>query len=130
MSNSGRPLSPHLSVYRWPVTMLLSILHRITGVAMSFGLVVLAMWFVHAAAGPEKYEYFRATMATPIGLILLVGWTFAFLLHLANGVRHLVWDMGYGFEKHEADRSAWIALVFAAVVTAGLWLLALLGGGA
>jgi succinate dehydrogenase / fumarate reductase cytochrome b subunit len=109
--------------------MLLSILHRITGVGLSLGLVVLAMWLVHAAAGPEKYEYFRATMATPIGLILLIGWTFAFFLHLANGIRHLVWDLGHGFEKNQADASAWFALIFATVLTAALWLMALLGGG-
>jgi len=125
MSNSGRPLSPHLQIYRWPVTMLLSILHRMTGVFLSFGLLVLAVWLMQLAAGPEQYQAFRATMSTPIGIAMLIGWTFAFLLHLANGVRHLAWDAGYGFEKSQANSSAWAALAFAAAGTAVLWVIAL-----
>lgn len=121
MTNSGRPLSPHLQIYRWPITMLLSILHRITGVALSLGLVVLALWLIHIAAGPERYQYFRDAMSTPIAVALLAGWTFAFLLHLANGIRHLVWDVGRGFEIRHANASAWAALLFAALVTALLW---------
>jgi succinate dehydrogenase / fumarate reductase cytochrome b subunit len=121
MSNSGRPLSPHLQVYRWTVTMALSILHRVTGLALALGLVVLALWLIHAAAGPEQYQYFRQAMSTPVGTVLLIGWTFAFLLHLANGVRHLVWDAGLGFEIPQANRSAWAAIAFAVVATALLW---------
>lgn len=121
MSNPGRPLSPHLQVFRWPITMLLSILHRVTGVALSLGLVVYVLWLVHAAAGPEQYQYFRTAMASPPGIALLVGWTFAFLLHLANGVRHLVWDTGRGFAISQLNASAWAALVFAVLGTAALW---------
>ena len=125
MTNSGRPLSPHLSVYRWPITMTLSILHRVTGVGLSVGLIVLAAWLMQAAAGPEQYQYFRATMATPIGKILLIGWTFAFFLHLANGIRHLVWDTGSGFEIRHANASAWAALILSILLTAGFWLVKL-----
>lgn len=125
MSNSGRPLSPHLSIYRWPITMTLSILHRATGIALSLGLVVLVLWLVHAASGPEQYQVFRDAMSTPFAIVMLVGWTFAFFLHLANGVRHLVWDTGHGLEKKQADATAWIALVFAVVITILAWLLAL-----
>ena len=75
MSNTGRPLSPHLSIYRWPITMVLSILHRVTGVAMSIGLIVLAAWLMQAAAGPEAYLRFTATMSTFVGKLLLVGWS-------------------------------------------------------
>jgi succinate dehydrogenase cytochrome b subunit len=121
MSNSGRPLSPHISAYRWPITMTLSILHRVTGVGMSIGLVVLAVWLMQAAAGPEQYQYFRATMASPIGKLMLIGWTFAFFLHLGNGIRHFVWDTGRGFEKSQANTSAWIVLVLAVALTAGFW---------
>jgi len=121
MRDPGRPLSPHLQVYRWPVTMLLSILHRITGVALSCGLVVLVLWLLFTAAGPERYQYFRAAMSAPVGIALLIGWTFAFLLHLANGVRHLVWDTGRGFELRHANASAWAALLGAALLTALLW---------
>lgn len=105
--------------------MLLSILHRITGVALSLGLVVFVLWLVHAAAGPEQYQYFRSAMSSPPGLALLVGWTFAFLLHLANGVRHLVWDTGHAFEIPQLNATAWAALLFAVVGTALLWALAL-----
>lgn len=121
MSESGRPLSPHLTIYRWPITMTLSILHRVTGIALSFGLLVLVGWLTQAAAGPEQYQYFRAAMSNPLGTALLIGWTFAFFLHLANGIRHLVWDVGYGFEKSQANASAWFALAFAVVLTAAFW---------
>ena len=121
MNNNGRPLSPHLTIYRWPITMTLSILHRITGVGLSLGLIVLAMWLMHIAAGPEQYQYFRATMGTLFGKLLLIGWTFAFFLHLANGIRHLVWDVGYGFEKRHANASAWFVIGFAVAATALFW---------
>ena len=125
MSDSGRPLSPHLSVYRWPITMTLSILHRVTGVGMSVGLVVLAAWLMQAAAGPEQYQYFRATMAAPIGQILLISWTFAFFLHLGNGIRHLVWDTGAGLEIRHANASAWVVLIFSVLLTAAFWVVKL-----
>jgi succinate dehydrogenase / fumarate reductase cytochrome b subunit len=121
MSNSDRPLSPHLTVYRWPITMTLSILHRVTGVGMSIGLIVLALWLTQAAAGPEKYQYFRDTMAAPIGQILLIGWTFAFFLHLGNGIRHLVWDTGRGFEKNHANAGAWLVLILSVALTVIFW---------
>ena len=121
MSNSGRPLSPHLSIYRWPITMVLSILHRMTGVAMSIGLVVLAAWLMQAAAGPEAYLRFTTTMSTVVGKLFLVGWSFAFFFHAANGIRHLVWDTGRGFDKQSANRSAWIVVGFAVIATAAFW---------
>lgn len=129
MSNHGRPLSPHLTVYRWPITMTLSILHRITGVGMSVGLVFFALWFIRGAAGPEEYQYFRSGMSTPIGRMLLIGWTFAFFLHLGNGIRHLAWDSGHGFEIRTANASAWFVLIFAILLTAIFWV-AKLGGAA
>ena len=81
MSNTERPLSPHISIYRWPVTMVLSILHRGTGVSMSFGLVVLAAWLASAAAGTVEYSDFVALMSTLFGRVLLIGWSFAFFYH-------------------------------------------------
>jgi len=122
MSNTERPLSPHLSIYRWPITMTLSILHRATGVAMAVGFIVLAAWLVSAAAGPAEYERFVALMSTLVGQLLLIGWSFAFFYHFANGIRHLVWDTGRGFEKHQANASAWFVIVLAIVVTAILWI--------
>lgn len=121
MSNTGRPLSPHLGIYRWPITMLLSILHRATGLALAAGFVLFAVWVIRAAAGPEQYQYFRAAMSHPVAIAMLIGWTFAFFLHLANGIRHLVWDTGRGLEIRQANASAWFALAFAAVLTAFFW---------
>lgn len=121
MSDSGRPLSPHLTIYRWPITMTLSILHRVTGVAMSIGFILFVVFLMQASAGPENYQYFRASMSNPIATLMLIGWTFAFFLHLGNGIRHLVWDVGYGFEKSQANASAWFVLVFALVLTAAFW---------
>ena len=121
MTNSGRPLSPHLSVYRWPITMVLSILHRMTGVAMSLGLIVFAAWLMQIAAGPEAHLYFTNAMSSLVGKLLLIGWSFAFFFHVANGVRHLVWDTGRGFEKRQANRSAWFVVGFAVAATAIFW---------
>lgn len=121
MSNDDRPLSPHLSIYRWPITMTLSILHRVTGVAMSVGFIVLVMWLFDAASGPETYAKLISYMDTTVGLLLLIGWSFAFFFHLANGIRHLVWDVGHGFEKYQANMSAWFVLIASLVLTALFW---------
>jgi succinate dehydrogenase / fumarate reductase cytochrome b subunit len=103
--------------------MTLSILHRGTGLAMAVGFLVLAAWLVSAAAGTVEYEEFTALIASPFGRLLLIGWTFAFFYHLANGVRHLVWDAGHGFEKHQANRSAWFVLGLSVLATAAFWVL-------
>ncbi|MGI9272898.1 MAG: succinate dehydrogenase, cytochrome b556 subunit [Woeseiaceae bacterium] len=123
MSNTERPLSPHLSIYRWPITMTLSILHRITGVALSVGLILLAYWLVTVASGGADYDQLNALLATLVGRACLIGWTFAFFLHLANGVRHLVWDVGRGFEIKQVDASAWFVLILAIVLTTVFWVL-------
>ena len=101
--------------------MTLSILHRMTGVGLAVGLVILALWLMNAAAGPEQYQYFRAAMGGVVGKILLVAWTLAFFIHLGNGIRHLVWDLGHGFEKRQANASAWFVIVVAIALTAGFW---------
>jgi len=103
--------------------MTLSILHRITGVAMSLGLLVLASWLYAAAAGGELYAQVLAILSSLPGKLFLIGWSFAFFLHLANGVRHLVWDVGRGLEKSQANASAWFALLFAVAMTAAYWVL-------
>ena len=121
MSNNGRPLSPHLSIYRWPITMTMSILHRATGVAMSVGFIVLAGWLFDAAMGAETYAAMLSYLDTMVGKLLLMGWSFAFFFHLANGVRHLVWDSGRGFEITTANASAWFVLLLAIVLTALFW---------
>jgi succinate dehydrogenase / fumarate reductase cytochrome b subunit len=121
MSNNGRPLSPHLSIYRWPITMTMSILHRATGVALSVGFIILAGWLLDAAMGADAYAAMMAFLNTIVGKLLLVGWSFAFFFHLSNGVRHLVWDSGRGFEISQANASAWFVLILAVVLTALFW---------
>ena len=125
MSNQGRPLSPHISIYRWPITMVLSILHRATGIAMSLGLIVLAAWLFDAASGPEAYGVFESVMGSPIGMLLLVGWSLAFFYHLCNGARHLIWDTGRGMEIGAANRSSWLVLISTVILTAVFWGVAL-----
>jgi succinate dehydrogenase / fumarate reductase cytochrome b subunit len=122
MSNTERPLSPHLSIYRWPITMTLSILHRITGLALAVGLIALAYWLLAVAAGGTDYQQAVALMSSVLGRLCLIGWSFAFFLHLANGVRHLFWDIGRGFEIRQANASAWFVLVFAVVMTVIFWM--------
>jgi succinate dehydrogenase / fumarate reductase cytochrome b subunit len=119
--NHDRPLSPHISIYRWPITMVLSIMHRISGIAMSVGLIALVVWLYDAAAGPEAYAVFLAVMGSGIGKLMLFGWSLAFFYHLSNGVRHLVWDMGRGLEKGQANRSSWVVLIATVLFTAAFW---------
>ena len=123
MRNTESPLSPHLTIYRWPTTMIVSILHRATGVAMTVALLMLAWWLLSVASGAAQYELFYELMSSAIGRLLWVAWSFAFFLHLANGVRHLFWDFGHGFEKSQADFSAWFVLLFALAATAAFWLI-------
>jgi succinate dehydrogenase / fumarate reductase cytochrome b subunit len=122
MSNQGRPLSPHLSIYRWPISMTLSILHRMTGVALSVGLIALVMWFESIAFGDESYRMLAGWMNSLPGKILLLGWSFSFFFHLCNGVRHLFWDVGMGFEKRQVEVSSWFVLIGAISLTGAYWL--------
>ena len=124
MTNYDRPLSPHLSIYRWPVTMATSILHRGTGLAMSLGFVLFVFWLADMAVGRNAYAAFMTAMDSTVGRILLIGWSWAFFYHLANGIRHLVWDVGYGFEKRQANASAWVVIVWSALATAFFWMMA------
>jgi succinate dehydrogenase / fumarate reductase cytochrome b subunit len=120
-----RPLSPHLTIYRWPVTMMTSITHRATGMALSVGAVILAWWLVCISNGPEGWAGFHAIMDTIPGLVVLFGITWSLCYHFFSGLRHLAWDLGYGFKKQVAERNSIIvfALSFAAalVVFAIVW---------
>lgn len=130
MSSGNRPLSPHLQVYRLQWTMLLSISHRITGVGLAVGTLLLVYWLAAAAAGPESFATAQAIVGSFIGRLFLFGWTFALFYHLCNGIRHLVWDAGYGFELDDAYRSG-LAVVGASVaLTVSSWILGFaLGSG-
>jgi succinate dehydrogenase / fumarate reductase, cytochrome b subunit len=118
----ARPLSPHLQVYRWLIGSSLSIMHRMTGVALALGLVALSYWLISLAGGDETYAAAMRLLSSPVGLIFLVGWTFSFLFHLLNGVRHLFWDAGYGFERTQRHASGWFAVFGAVGLTLGIWL--------
>ncbi|HEY2779946.1 MAG TPA: succinate dehydrogenase, cytochrome b556 subunit [Steroidobacteraceae bacterium] len=112
-----RPTSPHAMIYRWEIGNTLSIVHRLTGAALAVGLLALSYWFVCLAGGPETYASAARLFKSPVGLLLLLGWTFAFLYHLLNGVRHLFWDAGKGFERRERHASGWAVVVGAIALT-------------
>jgi succinate dehydrogenase / fumarate reductase, cytochrome b subunit len=118
-----RPTSPHVGIYRWQIGNTLSILHRLTGVALAVGLLALCYWLVALAAGERSYAAAAKLLAGPAGLACLIGWTFAFFYHLLNGVRHLFWDVGRGFERTERHLSGWLAVLGALVLTACTWML-------
>ncbi|KRA00176.1 succinate dehydrogenase [Mesorhizobium sp. Root157] len=116
-----RPLSPHLSIYRPPITMTTSILHRITGAALYVGTLLVAWWLI-AAAGPQSYfDFVNGIFGSWFGRLVLLGYTWALMLHLLGGVRHFVWDAGAGLEKHTASKIAWASLVGSAVLTLAIW---------
>ena len=114
---TNRPISPHLQVYRPQLTSVLSILHRITGVALAVGTILLVYWLIAAAAGPEAFATASAFIGSWLGRILLFGWTFALYFHLTNGIRHLFWDAGFGFELKTVYASGWTVVALAAVLT-------------
>ena len=117
MHGVQRPLSPYW-IYRWEITMWLSSLHRITGLLLSLGAVVLAIWLIAAASGPEPFATVAGILASVWFKPLLVGWTFCFFFHLANGVRHLAWDAGYGFDPKRIRATGWTVVVVTFVATA------------
>ena len=123
MPARARPISPYWTIYRWQSGNTLSILHRLTGVALALGLIALSYWLVSLAEGPQSYAAAAALFASPLGLIILVGWTFAFMYHLLNGVRHLFWDAGRGFERTQRHASGWLAVLGAIGLTVAVWAL-------
>ncbi|MEL3888666.1 succinate dehydrogenase, cytochrome b556 subunit [Ferrovibrio sp. MS7] len=124
MANIERPLSPHLQVYRLPITAITSILHRITGVGLGLGTLLLAWWLVAAAAGPNYFALVQAVLGSWLGRLIILGFTWALFYHLCNGIRHLAWDLGHGFEKAVAGRSAWIVIIASVALTLLAWILA------
>lgn len=120
-----RPLSPHLQIYRMRINMAMSIVHRITGVGLYFGTVLLAAWLT-AAAGPKGYfDLMSALMGSPLGLVVLVGYTWALIHHMLGGIRHFIWDTGRGFDLKVVDRLGWMTIIGSIVLTAAVWALGL-----
>jgi succinate dehydrogenase / fumarate reductase, cytochrome b subunit len=121
MISDPRPLSPHLQIYRWQLTSVLSILHRMTGLALAVGAVLLVSWFGAAADGSAPFIKFQGFLASPLGLVVLFGCSVALFYHLCNGIRHLWWDTGHGLELKSVYASGWIVLAATALLTAIVW---------
>jgi len=117
-----RPLSPHLQIYKPQITSVMSIMHRATGVALTFGLFILAWWLLAAASGPEAYETFRSCVSHPLGIIVMAGLSFALFFHTCTGIRHLFLDTGRFYAIPEIYRSGYTALLCAFILTAMFWL--------
>ena len=130
MATRERPLSPHLQVYRWQITMTMSILHRASGVILVVGAFALAWWLLALAAGGEAYADAAECLASPLGKLFLFGFTLSLVYHLLNGIRHLLWDAGWGFEIPEFYASGWTVAALTVVFTLVIWIVASSGGNA
>jgi succinate dehydrogenase / fumarate reductase cytochrome b subunit len=125
-----RPLSPHLQIYRVTLTMAMSIAHRATGLALYVGTLLLVWWLVAAASGPTAYANVQAFIGSFIGRLIIFGYTWALMHHLLSGIRHFVWDLGYGFKPNEREALTWGALIGGISLTVLLWIIAYaIGGG-
>jgi succinate dehydrogenase / fumarate reductase, cytochrome b subunit len=122
MMSDPRPLSPHLQIYRWQLTSVMSILHRASGIALSVGAILLVSWLGAAADGPEPYAKMQWFFGSPGGLVLLFGWSVALFYHLCNGVRHLVWDTGRGLELPSVYAGGYVVLAATAMLTIVAWI--------
>ena len=128
MARPQRPLSPHLQIYRWQFTMTLSILHRITGVGLGLGALLLVYWLSAAASGPAAFVKAQGFVGSWFGILILFGFSVALFYHLANGIRHLTWDAGHGLDVKSANSSAVVAFAFAIVATLAVWVVAAMTG--
>ena len=116
-----RPLSPHIQIYSPLINMVMSIIHRMTGVALYFGTLLLVWWLIAAATGPAYYAYFSKLLGHPIGLAILAGYTWALVHHMLGGIRHFIWDTGHGFDLKVVNRLCWGTLVVSIALTAAIW---------
>ena len=122
MAHDNRPLSPDLQIYRPQLTSVLSISHRVTGIALSVGTLLLILWLIAAVVGPQAYQVVQGFVRSWFGLVLMFGWTFSLFFHLCNGIRHLVWDTGYGFELRTIYASGWTVVAASTMLTAATWI--------
>ena len=125
-----RPLSPHMQIYRWPLPMLMSILHRITGCALYFGTLLMAWWLTAAGAGPKPYGKVASFVDSYFGRLVLFGYTWTLIHHMLGGIRHLIWDTGRGFSQQEREGLALATGVGSVILTVLLWIVGffLIGG--
>jgi succinate dehydrogenase / fumarate reductase cytochrome b subunit len=124
MVTHERPLSPHLQIYRLPLTAVLSFVHRTTGVFLTLGLVLLVVCLAAAAEGPDAFAGFQTFLGSWVGLILLWGWIYALFFHLCHGIRHLVWDTGSGLTREHLDAIAYLEITASVALTLAVWCLA------
>jgi succinate dehydrogenase / fumarate reductase cytochrome b subunit len=124
-----RPLSPHWVIYRWPITMVTSIVHRLTGLGLSAGVILLCWWLIAVANGPEAFNQFIGLVSTPLGEVVMFGFVWSLAYHLLNGIRHLSWDVGFGFAVRTANKSGILVIVASLVVAVGAFALAYTGQG-
>ncbi len=124
----NRPLSPHLQIYKIQITSFLSILHRGTGIILYGGAFLWVIWVVALATGPENYTKIQAFLIHPFGLFILMGWSFSFFYHLCNGIRHLFWDLGVGYDMPTVRRTGWIVVISSIFLTGVSWTLGILAG--
>jgi succinate dehydrogenase / fumarate reductase cytochrome b subunit len=122
MTTDHRPLSPHLQIYRPQITSILSILHRITGVLLALGTLLLVYWLLAAASGPSAFATAQGLIGSWLGRLVLLGWTFALFYHLCNGIRHLCWDAGLGFDLKTVSRTGWAVVAGSAILTLMAWI--------
>ena len=124
MNDSKNPLSPHLQIYRWHISSLLSITHRISGIINLLALILIFFWFIVISLGEINYELFLLIINSFLGKFILIGFTWSMSFHLLSGIRHLVWDMGYGFEIKTANISGITVIIFSLILTIIFWLIA------
>ena len=129
MAEAQRPLSPNIQIYRWQVQMVSSILHRATGIALAVGTLVVIYGLIALAAGEDAFNEFRELVGSPIGLLLMLGWSWSLFYHLCNGIRHLIQDSGAGFRIPQFVRSSWISAIGSVVLTVVVWVYVLAVGG-
>ena len=123
MNSSNRPLSPHLQVYRPQLTSVLSITHRATGIGLSFGIILLITWIIAAAAGENYFNMVNSLVTSWFGKLVLLGFTWALFYHLCNGIRHLFWDAGFGFELSTVYKSGYATIAGSIILTATAWII-------
>jgi succinate dehydrogenase / fumarate reductase cytochrome b subunit len=123
MANVQRPISPHLQIYRWQISSVLSILHRITGAALGVGSLLLAWWLVATASVPHAFAIVQGFIGSILGQLILLGFSWALFFHLCNGIRHLFWDAGYGFDLPTVDKTGWAVVIASVVLTILAWIL-------
>lgn len=128
-SGAGRPLSPHLQVYRLTMTFVMSGFHRVTGFVLYFGMLIPAAWLLAAAAGPDWFEFVNGLLGTILGRLVLFGYTWGLIHHMLGGVRHLIWDTGRGFELASIEILARATIIGSLALTAAVWLAAFALGG-